>query len=406
MSSRALLHARRVHRSLAGLAVGLVFALAAGCGGGQESSAERTQGNEGSQSPATGQTAEGTAVSDQLPFKIGIMTGTVSQGEDEYRGAEAVIARYGDRIRHVTYPDNFMTEQEAMISQVVTLASDREVQAIIIAQGVPGSMAAMKRVKEQRPNMKFLLYSPHEDPHQVSAYADVCIVADELERGRTIVDLAHEMGAKTFVHYSFPRHMSQELLARRRDIMANHCAELGMEFKFMNAPDPTGDQGLPGAQKFILEDIPRQVAQSGKDTAFFATNCGMQEPLIRASLEQKAIMPEQCCPSPTHGYPGALGIAISAEDAGDMAKIREQIHAKVVEGGNTGRMAAWPVSVGMVAIEALTEVAIESLRADRAPSDQGLLVAQLQKASGVDVTVVPFEGKDNYFMFLIDSVIF
>jgi hypothetical protein len=45
-------------------------------------------------------------------FKIGILTGTVSQGEDEYRAAEQVKAKYGDRIVHVTYPDNFMQEQE------------------------------------------------------------------------------------------------------------------------------------------------------------------------------------------------------------------------------------------------------------------------------------------------------
>ena len=35
------------------------------------------------------------------------------------------------------------------------------------------------------------------------------------------------MGAKTFVHYSFPRHMSQELLARRRDIMKEEAAKHG-----------------------------------------------------------------------------------------------------------------------------------------------------------------------------------
>lgn len=36
----------------------------------------------------------------------------------------------------------------------------------------------------------------------------------------------------------------------------------------------------------------------------------MQEPLITAILKHGGLFPEQCCPSPTHGYPGALGIAI------------------------------------------------------------------------------------------------
>ncbi|HHV27995.1 MAG TPA: DUF3798 domain-containing protein, partial [Tissierellia bacterium] len=46
------------------------------------------------------------------------------------------------------------------------------------------------------------------------------------------------------------------------------------------------------------------------------TNCAMQEPAIRASLDAGIIYPEQCCPSPAHGYPGALGIAIPEDKAG------------------------------------------------------------------------------------------
>ena len=343
----------------------------------------------------------------KLGFKIGIMTGTVSQGEDEYRGAERMIQRYGaDRIKHVTYPDNFMTEQETTIAQILNLASDPQVKAIIIAQGIPGSMAAIKKVQELRPDMKFLIDNPHEDPHQIAGYADLSLIPDDLKRGETIVQLAKKMGATSFVHYSFPRHMSQELLARRKDIMEAECKKLGMEFAYVNAPDPTGDQGLPGAQKFILEDVPRQLDQYGKDTAFFSTNCGMQEPLIRAVMDHNAIFPEQCCPSPTHGYPGALGIPITEEQAGDMAQIREAIEAKVVSANQQGRMATWPVSIGMVTIEALMELAIKAVRDDASLTDAALITKEMELASGTSVTLLPFEGKDNYYLVLLDSVIF
>jgi hypothetical protein len=368
---------------------GLAMLAAFGCGGGNASD-DAAAGDPG-----------------RLPFKIGLMTGTVSQGEDEYRGAERMRARYGeDRIKHVTYPDNFMVEQETMIAQILNLASDREVKAIVIAQGVPGSMAAMKKVREQRPEMIFILDNPHEDPHQVANYADLSLIPDDLKRGETIVELAHRMGATSFVHDSFPRHMSQELLARRKDIMEGKARELGMSFAYVNAPDPTGDQGLPGAQKFILEDVPRQLAHHGKDTAFFSTNCGMQEPLIRAVMDQGAIFPEQCCPSPTHGYPGALGIAISQEDAGDMARIRDVIQAKVNEYHQQGRMATWPVSIGMVTIETAVELAIQAVNGTVDLTDAASIRAEMEKASGVAVTLVPFEGKDNYYLVLMDSVIF
>ena len=46
-------------------------------------------------------------------FHIGVVTGTVSQSEDDLRGAEELIKRYGKvsdggMIQHITYPDNFM----------------------------------------------------------------------------------------------------------------------------------------------------------------------------------------------------------------------------------------------------------------------------------------------------------
>ena len=52
-------------------------------------------------------------------YKIGVMTGTVSQSEDEYRAAEMLRSKYGDMIKHVTYPDNFMQEQETTIAQML-----------------------------------------------------------------------------------------------------------------------------------------------------------------------------------------------------------------------------------------------------------------------------------------------
>src|SRR6185369_7971142 len=73
-------------------------------------------------------------------FKIGIMTGTVSQNEEEFRGGQAVARKYGAAVKHVTYPDNFMTEQETVVAQLVGLASDPAVKVIIAGQAIPGSV--------------------------------------------------------------------------------------------------------------------------------------------------------------------------------------------------------------------------------------------------------------------------
>jgi len=132
--------------------------------------------------------------------------------------------------------------------------------------------------------------------------------------GVSIPKQAAKQGAKVFVHYSFPRHMSIVLLAARRDLMKQTCEEIGIEFVDATAPDPTGDAGLSGAQQFILEDVPKMVEKYGKDTAFFSTNCAMQIPLIKAAYEEGAIYPQPCCPSPYHGFPAALGAKRNRSD--------------------------------------------------------------------------------------------
>ena len=67
----------------------------------------------------------GAVAAEEAPFHIGIMTGTVSQNEDDLRGAELLIQKYGSTseggmITHLTYPDNFMSEMETTISQRVS----------------------------------------------------------------------------------------------------------------------------------------------------------------------------------------------------------------------------------------------------------------------------------------------
>ena len=51
-------------------------------------------------------------VSRSANWKIGILTGTVTQNEEEYRMAEQMQAEFGaDRVIIATYPDRFMQEQ-------------------------------------------------------------------------------------------------------------------------------------------------------------------------------------------------------------------------------------------------------------------------------------------------------
>jgi hypothetical protein len=346
-------------------------------------------------------------------FKIGVITGTVSQGEEEYRAAEKVKAEYGDMIVLQTYPDNFTKEQETTIANTLSLAADPNVKAIVFVQAVPGASAAIDKVRETRPDMLFIAGVPGEDPAMISSKADVVLQIDDVGIGTKMVEQAKKMGAKTFVHYSFPRHMSYEMLAKRRDNMKIACEKDGIKFVDATAPDPTGDAGVPGAQQFILEDVPRKINEFGKDTAFFSTNCAMQEPLIKSTLQEGGIFPQQCCPSPYHAYPGALGIEIPEDKKGDVGYIVEQIGSKIGEKGGKDRFSTWPVPVNMLFVEAGVEYAKAVLEGkSNGNNDQGQIEETLKA-----LTDKPFElykykdeasGKvyDNYYLLLSDYINF
>ena len=66
---------------------------------------------------------------------IGIVTGSVSQSEDDRRGAEAFQELYGkDNVTLVTYPDNFTEELETTIQCIVIedyIHNQRPVDAVI-----------------------------------------------------------------------------------------------------------------------------------------------------------------------------------------------------------------------------------------------------------------------------------
>lgn len=385
------------------LAGSMAMTMLAGCG----SKAEETTAAAAAETEAAAEGGEEAAPAG----KVAIVTNTVSQNEEEYRSAESMTEKYGDRIVHITWPDNFMTEQEQMITTVGKLAADPEIKALIINQAVPGSNAAVDKLLETRDDMLIIYATPQENPEDVAVRADIILQPNELDMGPAMVEQAAKMGAKTFVHYSFPRHMAQVLLSSRRELIKEKCAELNLEFVDATAPDPTGDSGVSGAQQFILEDVPKMVAQYGKDTAFFSTNCAMQVPLIKACVSEGAIYPQPCCPSPYHGYPAALGLV--SEDASavsdmNIEDIVAQTTAALEEAGVLGRFSTWPVPVSMMMTVAGTEYAFEWMAGNTdGKLDLDVLKAKMDEYAGLDCQMSPYTDDagtvyDNYQLIMMD----
>ena len=300
------------------------------------------------------------ALADEAKFHIGICTGTVSQSEDDLRGAEELIKRYGDvasggMVKHITYPDNFMTEQETTISQIAAFADDPLMKVVVVNQSVPGTTEGFRRIRAARPDILLFAGENHEDPGVIASVSDLVIHSDSIARGYLIILAAHKLGCTDFVHISFPRHMSYELMSRRAKIMEETCKDLGMQYHFESAPDPTSDVGVAGAQQFILEKVPQWIEKYGEKTAFFCTNDAETEPLLKRIAEGgKGFFIEADLPSPLMGYPGALGVDL-ADVAGDFPAILKRVENAVIEKGGAGRMGTWAYSYGFTNSLALGE---------------------------------------------------
>ena len=343
------------------LSAAMLLALAACGSGSNPSGAQNSTAPQGSEAPSGSEAGD--------TFKIGIVTGTVSQSEDDRRGAEAFQAMYGeDRVVLATYPDNFTDEVETTIQKIAGLADDPDIKAIVVNQAVPGTTEAFRQVKERRPDIICIAGESHEDLPEIGSAADLVCNNDFVARGYLIIRTAHELGCTDFVHISFPRHMAYETMSRRVAVMQKACEEFGMEFHQETAPDPTSDVGVAGAQAYILEKVPEWVQKYGTETAYFCTNDAHTEPLLKQLFEYGGYFIEADLPSPLMGYPGALGLDLT-EEAGDFEKILAKVESAVVEAGGAGRFGTWAYSYGYTTSAGLAQHAMNVINGESDLSD-------------------------------------
>jgi hypothetical protein len=339
--------------------------------------------------------------------------------------------KYPGRIIHELWPARFMEELETMIKTVQKIAENPDVKVLIIYQAVPGTNAAVDKFIESREargvskDDYLIIYCyPQEDLSEITARADIILEDDFLEMGVAMPKLAAKMGAKTFIHYSFPRHTAQPIVAARMEILAAECAKLGIDYVELIAPDPMHEAGDAGAFDFILEDVPKQVAKYGKDTAFFCTQTRMQIPLIEAVLAEGAIYPSPCSqPSPFLGFPEALELKSTATnpetgyydaDISDPAVTQaamEDIRQILVDAGAGGRFATWPVEPIMLNTWAATEYAFKWMEGKTdGKVDKQAFIDCMEAYTGPGVSIRPYTKDgityDNLWLFMEPYVIF
>lgn len=355
---------------------------------------------------ATETTAAETKKEDE-PYKIGIVTPTVTVSEDEFRGAQEMVQKYPDLVVHKTIPENFSTDKEGCISVITSLADDPQMKYIIFDCGMEGIVPAFQTIREKRPDIVSMVTS-NDDPKLLNEYVDISITTDWNRRGVTIPTKAYNMGAKTFIHYSFPTHMASESKVIRRDKMKETCEKLGMEFVEITTPDPQTGNGRAPMLQFLQEDIPRQIEKYGPDTNIFGTNCPMYDVILDEAFKLKFIVAEQCCPTPTQSYPTILNLEITEDDLGDYDKINEMITEKSEEAGMTGRLSGWAMPSSVYIPKMKVELAKYMHDNDLKPEDvlskeflDSFTKEYMPVAADFEIAG---EGLDHYYMLILEDI--
>lgn len=348
----------------------------------------------------------GKEVSEEA-YKIGIVTPTLTVSEDEFRGAEEMVQKYPDLVVHKTLPEDFATNKEGCISVVTSLADDPEMKYILFDNGMEGIVPAFQTIREKRPDIVSIV-TCNDDPKLLNEYTDIAITTDWVRRGVTIPTKAHEMGAKTFIHYSFPTHMAAASKAERRDMMKKTCEELGMEFVEVTTPDPQTGNGTAAMLQFLREDIPRQIEKYGADTNIFGTNCPMYDVILDEAFKLKFTVAEQCCPTPTQAYPTVLNLEITEDDLGNYSKINDMITEKAKEAEMTGRLSGWAMPSSVYIPEFKVELAKYMHDEGLEPEDV-LSKEFLDKFSEEHMPVaadfqIAGEGLDHYYMLILEDI--
>ena len=161
------------------------------------------------------------------------------------------------------HPDNFMQEQR-LPSPRSQLASDRMSRPLWLPRQ-PGTVAAIRRVKDMRPDINRSRHS-REDPALVESVET--FPGDRPVRSWIIVQLAHKMGA-----------IVPPLLIPSAHVHGAVGYQTGHKERQLNSvwsssshcPDPMSDAGIPGTAVYP-RGCPRQVAEHGTNIALFGTN--------------------------------------------------------------------------------------------------------------------------------------
>ncbi len=292
-------------------------------------------------------------------YHIALVTGGLSVSGDEYRGVAKLVASYGSAqegglIRHITYPEGPVIGKDALATMMLEIADDPLTKAIVLYPAYPGTAEAMKRLRERHPDILLLVMESTEEPLVIEEAVDIVLGSDPVGRGYANVWAARELGADAFVHISADTADLTASALLRMKVMKESCTGLSLDFIPGIFPGSLDDD--VAVAQYLEEAVPAWIQEHGVRTAFFCAEDEFADVLLRQLFKHGGFFMEGNHPSPTAGFPGALGISVQS-DAVDYPAILKQVEQSIIDADGAGRFGTWAYGYGFTATVGLVEFA-------------------------------------------------
>ena len=344
--------------------------------------------------PSTFITAESEDVT-KPPFegKIALITNSRIASEVEYESGVAVSKKYGrDRVVHVTWPASYFYDQQGMIDVVTALGSDPDIKAIIINQTLPGTNAAIDKLKETRNDIFVAYIIPQDDFADSVKNANLLLDLDLRGIGPSAVRQAKTLGARTFVYYSIQPIAGGSPMNNNIDLIEQECAKVGIEFIETPIPHPYDELGLNGSIEAMRKDVDSKIVEYGKDTAFFVMREFLDQALLEIVMEAGAINPHLARLGDFYVGSLALALDLTIGEKYDIEEVIAQERVLLAEKNMLGRISSWPVKYPVALTVASADYAVKWINGEvpREGIDREILTQLMSDYVGVQTYLTPF----------------
>ncbi|UQZ87970.1 hypothetical protein C4J81_01550 [Deltaproteobacteria bacterium Smac51] len=315
----------------------------------------------------------GRAGADESPaYKVVVYSPHYNHNEDasEYNQLfKKDLEKYwnGNVIELRHFRQDFVGFHDQISDEIEALAADPLIRALVIGEGLPGTLTGITSLRAKRPDIFVIVIDPHEDLETTTRVATLTVTLNNAARGYIFPTMANRMGARTLIYFSLPRHQEIPFIARQKRILSAVSRDMGMIMvSDLTAPDPALNTDRESIKKYFEKAVDVYMERYGQEVAFISTSTVHSDILIPIVMQKGGNVLEAIQSSPLLGFPEALGLTPEAKALfgrwHDLLTLEDE---KYMELDPRGGFTLWTYPYPHTVVLSMVDIAIAALE-DRA----------------------------------------